>query len=252
MIPDIHYEIGHLDVEVRPDLDGEERVVGIEMVLDISIRLYEEEMTEILSDVYMVTHDVEVDTRPAEYKKLLMRGNGKCKVADHIKLESDDAKILQLIHSEGTVMIERYQIIPDAIEISGSLRGVIPFTYTLEAQGIDSNAYIKLDGILEQLNVTMLDSEELDVKAVVAIKAVVFDMIKAQVIAAVNVKPIDSKVMCELPGIAIYYVKPGDNLWNIGKQYYVSVSAIKELNHMAGDEVKAGDKLLIVKGAGTT
>ena len=51
----------------------------------------------------------------------------------------------------------------------------------------------------------------------------------------------------KLPGFAIYYVKPGDSLWQIGKKYYVSVGRIKEMNNMTEDDIKAGDKLLIVK-----
>ncbi len=43
-------------------------------------------------------------------------------------------------------------------------------------------------------------------------------------------------------------VKNGDNLWNIGKRYYVPVESLRELNALESDELKAGQKLLIVKG----
>lgn len=55
MIGDISYEIGHSELEVRPDFDGEERMLGLELVMDIGMKLYEEETVEMISDVYGVT-----------------------------------------------------------------------------------------------------------------------------------------------------------------------------------------------------
>ena len=58
----------------------------------------------------------------------------------------------------------------------------------------------------------------------------------------------DAEKMAALPGIAVYMVKEGDSLWDIGKRYYVPVSAIRQTNSLTSDEIKTGDKLLIVKG----
>ena len=54
--------------------------------------------------------------------------------------------------------------------------------------------------------------------------------------------------MSSLPGMVVYMVKDGDNLWNIGKKYYVPVDTLRELNALDSDELKTGQKLLIVKG----
>ena len=48
--------------------------------------------------------------------------------------------------------------------------------------------------------------------------------------------------------MVVYMVKAGDNLWNIGKKYYVPVDNLRSLNGLESDELKAGQKLLIVKG----
>ena len=66
-------------------------------------------------------------------------------------------------------------------------------------------------------------------------------------ISDVTVAPLDAAKMNNLPGMVVYMVKDGDNLWNIGKKYYVSVDSLKKMNGMESDEVKAGQKLLIVK-----
>lgn len=100
-----------------------------------------------------------------------------------------------------------------------------------------------------QLQVVMIDSEEMDVKAVLDFQAVVFRSVPQMLISDIKVSELDMSKVSELPGMVVYVVRPEDNLWNIGKRYYVPVERIKEVNELSSDEVRAGDKLLIVKGA---
>ena len=53
--------------------------------------------------------------------------------------------------------------------------------------------------------------------------------------------------MKNLPGMVIYMVKEGDSLWQIGKEYYIPVEAIKTMNGLTKDEIQPGDKLLLMK-----
>ena len=53
------------------------------------------------------------------------------------------------------------------------------------------------------------------------------------------------------PGIwqVFYIAREGDSLWDIGRRYFVPVSRIREINELTDDEIRPGEKLLIVKGA---
>ncbi len=46
------------DVEVKPDYDGEERMLVVDAVADLDIKLWEEEQFEMLQDVYSLKEDV--------------------------------------------------------------------------------------------------------------------------------------------------------------------------------------------------
>ena len=100
---------------------------------------------------------------------------------------------------------------------------------------------------VEQLQITMLDGEEMDVKAVLAFSTIVFCRKSLEVIREVQVHDLDQAVMYSLPGMAVYVVKKGDNLWNIGRRYYLPVDRIKGLNQLESEELKPGQKLLLVK-----
>ncbi len=264
MLPDIRYGIGQKELTVRPDFDGEERNVGLEMVLDIGIKIYEEERLEVLSDIYGVSKEVETVARKANLRRLLSRVTGKTKVAEHVKA-GGGAPVLQLLHSEGQVMPEHQTVVENGILLQGSLivkvmyitgndelpyvstEVMLPYEYTLDVPGITPADMGKVYAGLEQMQVNMLDGEELDVRAVLTFGTTVFQNIPVQLIYQANVSDIDSGKLANLPGMVIYMVCPGDNLWNIGKKYYVPTEALRQLNNLQSDELKAGQKLLIVK-----
>ncbi len=264
MLPDIRYRLGQQELTVRPDFDGEERSIGIELVMDISVRIYEEEKLEIVSDVYGVSNEISTVTHSTNLRRLLARVTGKTKVTDHIHVVGDS--VLQLLHSEGTVALDQQSTVENGILLQGSMsvkvmyitgeddapygcaQAQIPYSYTLEVPDIAPEDLGKVHAEVEQLQVTMLDGEEMDVKAVLSFSTVVFKNIPVELITQVTVSELDSAKMSSLPGMVVYVVKEGDNLWNIGKRYYVPVDVLKELNSLESDELTPGQKLLIVKG----
>ena len=267
MIADIGYEIGHRELEVRPDFDGEERMIGLELVLDIAMKLYSEEAVEMISDVYGVTKEVENVEKPVEFKQLLMKIGGKSKVTDRLKVKNPEERVLQLLHSSGCVQIDSQGVTDEGIVLEGTislqvlyitgddtspyncLKASVPFNYTLEVPGISPADSFRVHAAVGQLQVVMIDSEEMDVKAVLDFQAVVFRNVPQMLISDIKVSELDMSKVSELPGMVVYVVRPEDNLWNIGKRYYVPVERIKEVNELSSDEVRVGDKLLIVKGA---
>ncbi len=264
MLPDIRYHLGQKELAVRPDFDGEERCVGLELVLDIAIRVYEEEKLEIISDIYGVSNEVNAVTHQAKLRRLLARVTGKTKITDHIHVTG--GSVLQLLHSEGTVVLEHQGTVENGILVEGSMQvkvlyitgedeapygcatAQIPYRYTLEVPEIAPEDMGKVRAEVEQLQVTMLDGEEMDVKAVLSFSTVVFKNVPVELIGQVTVEELDAGRMSSLPGMVVYMVKEGDNLWNIGKKYYMPVESLRALNELENDEIKPGQKLLLVKG----
>ncbi len=263
---DISYDIGHMELEVRPDFDGEERILGLDMVLDISIKLYEEENPELISDVYGVTKEVESIEKQVEVKQLLMRIAGKSKVSGRIKVKNPETRVLQLLHSECTIQVDEQQITDEGIQIEGTVnlqvmyitsddacpyncvKGMLPFSYVLEVAGINPNDSFKLKTDAGQLQVMMIDSEEMDVKVVLDFKAIIFRSMNYSLISDLKISALDMGKINDLPGMVMYVAGQEDNLWNIGKRYYVPVQRIREVNELSTDDIHPGDKLLIVKG----
>lgn len=263
---DIDFEIGQQELAVRPDLDGEERNIGVEIVLDMCIRIYEERREEILTDIYGVNKEINAITHKANLRKLLTRMTGKTKIAERMRIESGGAAILQLLHSEGKVLPTSQTVVENGILMQGGLKvkvmyitgddeipyastqSVIPYQYTMEIPEITADDLGQVQVRLEQLQVSMLDGGEMDVKAILSFSTTVFQNLPMELIGEIEEEELERGRLSSLPGMVIYVVREGDNLWNIGKKYYVTVDALKELNGLSSDEIRPGQKLLITKG----
>lgn len=270
LLPDIRYSLvrqehGQPELTIQPDLDGEERILGLECALELNIRLYEEEQIDILRDIYGVTKEVIPDTRDASLRQLLARITGKTKVTDHRKTDIG-SPVLQVLHSEGIVTIDHQETTEEGIRLQGSIdltvlcitendetpyvstREQIPYEYTLNVQGVTGTDQAEVHSELEQLQVNLLEGEELDVKAVLSFSTTVMKNIPLEAIEGVEEQEIDSNVLAGLPSAVIYIAAPGDDLWSIGRKYHMPVKTVRELNALESDELRPGQKVLLVKG----
>ncbi len=265
MIPEISFTAENRDVEVRPDFDGEERVITFEQCLDLDICIYAEEEIDILSDVYGVVKEVSVVEKNAEFRRMIARSSGKTKLAGHFTCEDEKAVLHKILHTASKLQITGKKAVESGIEISGvvnlqvlyecsteenrygMIKGTLPFEYVLEAEGIDESCIYPVQAFLDQMTVTIIDNGEIDVKCVLYFRGNVYRSWQERIVEQIVVTEPDMEKMAALPGIAIYMVREGESLWDIGKRYYVPVSVIKKCNDLTSDEVKAGDKILIVK-----
>lgn len=265
MIPEISYRTDNREVEVRPDFDGEERIITFEQCLELDICVYEEEKIDVLSDVYGVVNEVNVLEKNGDFRKLLARCTGKTKLAAHFQAE-DGAMLHKILHTVSRLQIANQTVLENGIELSGEVElqifyesisddqkygvvnGRIPFTYVLEAEGVNESCICPVQAFVDQVTVSIIDTGEVDVKCVLFFRGNVYQRWNQKIVEQIVVSAPDVEKMAALPGIAVYLVKEGESLWDIGKRYYVPISVIKKTNEMENDEVKAGDRILIVKG----
>ncbi len=265
MIDNIDFIIASKSLEVMPDADGEERIVDVEAVIEMGIKIYEEEELELLNDVYSPAKDLVPVLKNAHYEEILVKNNSKVRVNDRVKIDGNQPEILQVCHAAGEIKVDDIAQVDNGLEVNGvlevqilyicaddnkplnSVKGIIPFTQTVEAKGIRPTSIYRVKPALEQLSVMMLDSEEIEVKAGIGLNAIVFDSITEPIITDIDVYDLDYEKLQSMPSIVGYVVKAQDSLWNIAKKYYTTVDRIKELNDLEDTNLKVGDKLIIMK-----
>ena len=265
MLANVEVSLASANLEVRPDYDGEERLVQVDVVLDLDIRLYEEEKVQILEDVYTPVKDLIPVTMEQVCESLVVKNFSKCRASDRMRMESSQPRMLQICHSQGEVKIDDTSVTENGIKVEGAvfitilyitsddtlpyalMEGAVPFQHVIEVPEIDNDCRFTLQSELEQLSTTMIDSEELEVKVCVNLNAMVIRVHKEQCIIDVEEHDLDMKKLQELPGIVGYIVQPDDSLWSIAKQYYTTPERIRELNEIEEEEVSPGTCLLVMK-----
>ena len=257
--------LGKGDVSVRPDADGEPRVILMEYNLDIKIKGFADESLTLISDMYSPDAELSMMTEECSYENLLMKNSAKTKVTGKERLRGSNAKIMQVCSVEGDVEPDNVVTDKESITVSGIVKAVIlyvsadddnpfaawnteiPFEYTVNTVPVSENDSIRIIPSLEHISVQLLGIDEVEIKATVNLNITIFARGKINTISDIEVLPIDSAKKAAMPEIVGYIVKPEDNLWSIARKYYSTTDSIKALNNLESDEVMAGDKLIIVK-----
>ncbi len=273
MIADVSYDIGHEEISVREDADGEARVVGIELALELEIKLLAKGDAQVIADIYGVSCEVDTITNKSLMRKLHQDMYVEEKFAHNTKLEEAQPKPLQICHSDAKLEIEDCILGDDEITWKGNvnlrmlylsgeegggfhtLEDSVPFSLTRQMLGIKSmqgqeelpmQRYALMPQ-MTQLHASLKDGNQLEWRGVIQLHMPLYDIEQEDILQEIQIGELDSQKLEKLPGFAIYFVKKGDTLWQIGKKYYVSVEKIKEINQLTSDEIKPGDRLLIVK-----
>ena len=270
MIVDVSYDVGHEEITIREDADGEARMIGIELTLELEIKLLCKDEVQVVTDVYGVSCEVDTITQKSLMKKLHQDMYVEEKFIHTTRLEEAQPRPLQICHSDARLEIEDCNFGEDEILWKGTiqlrtlylseeegglhvLEESIPFRLTRQVLGIQNQEKelieqsYTLQSQLTQLHASLKEGNQIEWRGVIQIHMPLYDARQEEMLQEIEIEELDCQKLEKLPGFAIYFVKKGDTLWQIGKKYYVSVEKIKEINQLTSDEIKPGDRLLIVK-----
>ena len=133
------------------------------------------------------------------------------------------------------------------MEPYGSWQGILPFSYLIEYPEMPDGVESSLSSHVEQLAVTLAGSEAVEVKAVLAFDVFLRKQIPIEMITDVRMRPADEEAMADRPGIVGHIVQEGEDMWSLAKKYMTTVEGIMEVNGLDSENVRQGDKLLILK-----
>lgn len=266
MTADIGTMLGETVVTIEPDEDGEERILNLEANLEMDIHIYQEEVLDLLGDMFSTSSCINTETEDFEYETLLARNNAKTRIIERLKRADNQPAILQVCYIEGNVKLDDTRMTEDGILVDGAVEvhilyiaeddnrpmncliGYLPFSYLVEAKDLSAETIYHIRPSLEQISSIMLGSDEVEIKAVVNLSIIAFEHKSCKVITDMTISDINYEEMNQLAGIVGYIVQDEDTLWNIAKRFYTSIDSIRSVNQLDRDELSPGQKLIIVKG----
>ena len=191
MFHHVYGSLQDINVDVKMDEDGEMRALGIEGTMELHIAVYEEENVKMLTDAYSIEKECRLERKSGICEELLIQNHSKCKLSEKLSLPELREDILQICCSSGELQIEKQMVEEQGIRMEGILhlrflyvkendempfavwQGMVPFSYLIECEGITNDALFEIQHVLEQLSVSLLGSQEVEVKAVLAFHSLV-------------------------------------------------------------------------------
>ena len=250
-------KIKPLEVELEPrsDYDGENRMLGLEMILSMEIQIYREESCQLLQDAYALDKELAMERKNLPISQLLMKNVSKIRLLEQEQLAPNQQKILQICGSSGKVSIDRVHKRENGVHVEGVLNVHIlyatnddnqPFAYTssqipfeqlIEIDGFTEDASCWLNSSVEQLQVNLLDNTEYEVKALLQIGVMALNHIWVSNIERMEQEELDIDALQRQPGMIGYVRREGEDLWDVAKKYHASTDNMIEL----------GNKVLVIK-----
>lgn len=265
MVADITPTVNNWSINVKQDYDGEDRVLDVEMVLEIPIQLYEKRQMEMITDVYGTTQNVAAEYVEGNGKMFREKYQTKVKLAETMSLCASSGRVIQICHVEVVPMIEEARAESGNLLLEGVadvrvfymtdkeekpyeiLKKEIPFSYTLENIEITPNHKWKVNSMVEQCSGIILDEDKVEVKMTIGLEILIADCWKHRLIKNIRVEPFSEEKNQEIPGILVYIPSKKEDLWEVGKKYAVSIESVKNINQLTKTEIEKGQKILLVK-----
>ncbi len=265
MISDIEISINNSNISAKADYDGETRVIECDTVLELNMKIYREEPVTFVNDAYSPNGNLLPTYQQINYNSILIKNLSKCKVADKLKLDSSKGQVFQILSSSGVAKIDDITITENGLSVDGVVHvkllyissddkmplsiadEIIPYTHNVEAPGIEADSLPFIRPALEQLSTVMTGSNEIEVKAIVALDSLVLNNKTDNIIVDMELEPYDAKTIQDMPGIIAYPVKNDDTLWDIAKKFRTTTEAIMSINDLKSESLKPNDMLIVVR-----
>ena len=250
-------KIKPLEVEVEPraDYDGENRMLGLDVVLSVEVQLYREEDCQMLEDAYALDKELIIDREDIPITQLLMKNVSKIRLLEQEQLEPNQQKILQICGSSGKTTIDRVQKRQNGLQVEGVLNvhilynttddampyahtsSQIPFEQFIEIEDFTEDSIYWIKESVEQLQVNLLESSEYEVKALIQIAVLALKKNFISNIVCINEEKLDVEAVQKQPGMIGYVRRDGEDLWDVAKKYHATTDNMIEI----------GNKVLVVK-----
>lgn len=264
MIGRIGMTLGGQQLEIRPDEDGEERIISLDVTIDCDIKIYEDHKISYIDDGYSMEETLIPEYHMFDFETLVGKNQAVMKADKRFRLEQESGKLLQVLSVKGSATVDDVEMTAQGLSVEGvwmadvlylstedmtpvmSSSYMEPFTFFVETKNLTGNEDYQLDVRVDQMTAIPTEGEEIEIRASVLFDFIAFHRVRQRIMTDMKQGPLDYDKIREIPGIIGYIVKEGDTLWSIAKAYFTTVESIREQNEDISD-IKPGDKLLIVK-----
>lgn len=267
MIEDISTMVVQENISAKPDEDGEERVVEVEAVLELDMKLYEEKDLIVLEDMYSVAGNVALQGQQELIPHLLLKNQSMGSFFGTYELPELGATPMQITYGSCEPHLEKVTVEENMLRLDGMLEFKVllitgsdekpylgikfytPFHQDMEVKGLNASCTYHVVPMVTDNSFQLYRSDEIEWKAEVNFQTIVFCNEPEYMMTGAEFVPFTEEELKNQHSMIGYRSEEGDNLWSVGKRFHVSPEAVAEQNHLEDEMIPAGKMLLLLRGA---
>lgn len=267
MLGSVYLDIQESDAKILEDVDGEPRVIGIDICVGCNIKVSYEDKIDILEDAYVLDKKITIEKNSQAYPVLICNNINQASIKEIIKLDEQCPSILQVLKVYGKPILDNFEILDDKIVAEGVIEckilyitndneypvycvsQVIPYVQNIDAKGANPNiAKVDIDTSLEYITVNMMSDKDVEIRCNVNFNTCVTKENNVAFATDIVFDQLDDKILDNIASMAIYVMQNGDTLWDLAKMFNTTIDDIMMLNEIENeDDINVGDKILVLK-----
>lgn len=261
---EIEFNIKSVNYSIKQDGDGDNRLLYIEVLLDATVKTNRNISINILTDAYSINSlldikrkQIALDELVADMKtqsafkgtaavpdempeiKQVYNVSARPNIAD-TKLENNQAQV------QGEIDVNILYETNDPEKPVNSYSYKLPYSQVFDIENANEQMYCEVNVDVDHVSYNMSLANEVDIRCILEISIKVLKKYNADFID--NVEELESleKENKSSYCIRIYFVQKNDTLWNICKNYKVTLESLLQANQLDKDApLTVGQKIII-------
>ncbi|MBR6033679.1 MAG: DUF3794 domain-containing protein [Clostridia bacterium] len=254
-ICDVNYEIKNLIV--KPNV-GDEHSIYVETELEIFCSAYEKRNMTIIEDIYSPTQAISFTQKQIK----IIENNDFFNDTFHVneKMEIPELAGGKIYNVKIKPFVNMQRATNDEIDYEGDIKVDIlfwndienracnkiinlPMKYSLKVQGVNDNSDIETEITCGKQDISLLPDGNVGLNVDISFSV---NSINYKDISVLDEITEDKNADNSSCSMVIYYVKSGDTLWNIAKQFRSTIEEITKINSIDNPEtLQIGRQLFI-------
>lgn len=253
----VKYEVKN--VLLKPN-SVEEHSIYIEVELEISCNVFEKKELNIIQDLYSPTENLDISQKNITVMQNKQNVSNRCSIKE--KMIVPELQNARICNTEVNPKVLKQNIYNDKIMYDGELEikfmflssstnridvkiQTLPFNYSLDCPGVLANSNLNTNIEIATQKFELMPDGSIEANIEMDVSADVSKMIEIKVIDNVDLNENQDE---NIYSIVVYFVKPGDTLWNIAKKFRSTTNAIASVNGIEDENrINVGQQLFIPK-----
>lgn len=259
MLKDINVKTGEMTYNVAENYDNEKKLIEFNLPLTINATLYDAVEKNIITDCYSTDCLLDLESQAVNLTSIKDIVDKTVKYENNFDIVSGSLKDIYTVDvspkiSEKRVVDDKYVVDGfldvNLLYLNGDINKIdkayvsLPFTASFDVE--DPNSQITSNVTISKCGAYRKGSNSAVVNCDINLTAKVRNQDEISVISNITeAGPIDKSKM---PSLVFRVVQPGETIWDIAKNYNLSINSLKEMNDIPEDNtLTVGSKLVIAR-----